>query len=279
MSSNINNTIKYVRGQVWYVKDNSPISKYDQDNSIEHGNRPYLIFSSNEGNAYSPIVSGIPITSKIKSKSVNYTYRDFKGDDYCILCNMLTPISKSCITRYMYTLSDEDMKEVEKRVLIAYGMYQYMHNFDMIYTFDQLNSVINGIVNSRVQELMQSKDYYRVSLEDMKNTVDKLVKDYRDDTRDSNSDKDDDSLVTCNQESVNIIVNSDNSKKTRSNSTMKRNSWTLDMCQQFLDDYSNLTKENLCKKYHISLKSICSRKHLCSVKLLQNKDSNEMTRQ
>ena len=124
MSSNINNTIKYVRGQVWYVKDSSPISKYDQDNSIEHGNRPYLIFSSNEGNAYSPIVSGIPITSKIKQKSVNYTYRDFKGDDYCILCNMLTPISKICITRYMYTLSDEDMKEVEKRVLIAYGMYE-----------------------------------------------------------------------------------------------------------------------------------------------------------
>ena len=93
----------------------------------------------------------------------------------------------------MYTLSDEDMKEVEKRVLIAYGMYQYIHNFDMIYTFDQLNSFINGIVNSRVKELMQSKDYCRVSLEDMKNTVDKLVKDYRDDNRDSNSDKDNDS--------------------------------------------------------------------------------------
>ena len=132
----MNRTCRYIRGSVWYaVGDDVLENKYKSNSRVQKGNRYVIIFSSDEGNVSSDIVSVIPCSTQIQKKlSINVPVKGYDGKDQIALCNMLMPIDKSQLIEYKYTLSSDVMKEVEKGVLIANEMKCYIKNSEAAYT-------------------------------------------------------------------------------------------------------------------------------------------------
>ena len=62
-------TCKYTRGSVWYGLDLSTENKYMSTDHLQHGNRQFIVFSSDEGNVTSPNVSVIPLSTKTQKNS------------------------------------------------------------------------------------------------------------------------------------------------------------------------------------------------------------------
>lgn len=164
----------FMRGQVWYRNNHSN----GKTSSIQEGERPVLIFSNNYGNASSSFVNVIPLTSEHKpSMPINVIIKNLSGYTQVALCNQLYPCDKDELRDYQYTVSDLTMSRIEKGVMIANGLDKYIKNVDISYSFDQLKSVIEGIVESRVSEILKDRkrNESAVTPDVINSMVDRLV--------------------------------------------------------------------------------------------------------
>lgn len=152
--SNIDLPNVFIRGQVWYRNSHSN----GKTSSIQERERPVLIFSNDYGNASSSFVNVIPLTSERKpSMPINVIIKNLSGYNQVALCNQLYPCDKDELRDYQYTVSDLTMSRIEKGVMIANGLDRYIKNVDISYSFDQLKSIIEGIVESRVSKILKDR--------------------------------------------------------------------------------------------------------------------------
>lgn len=111
-------------GEVYYMK-------FGGKGSEQSGWRPGLVFQNNVGNAYSPNIIALPLTSSIK-KTSQPTHVVVKADDSglrqnsMVLCENPERMSKDRIGSYMTTLSADYMKQVAKANLIATSAISYL---------------------------------------------------------------------------------------------------------------------------------------------------------
>lgn len=164
----------FMRGQVWYRNNHSN----GKTSSIQEGERPVLIFSNDYGNASSSFVNVIPLTLERKpSMPINVIIKNLSGYNQVALCNQLYPCDKNELRDYQYTVSDLTMSRIEKGVMIANGLDKYIKNVDIAYSFDQLKSVIEGIVESRVNKIMKDRkrNESAVTPDVINSMVDRLV--------------------------------------------------------------------------------------------------------
>lgn len=111
-------------GEVYYMK-------FGGKGSEQSGWRPGLVFQNNVGNAYSPNIIALPLTSSIK-KTSQPTHVVVKADDSglrqnsMVLCENPERMSKDRIGAYMTTLSADYMKQVAKANLIATSAISYL---------------------------------------------------------------------------------------------------------------------------------------------------------
>lgn len=114
--------ITYRRGQVWWR------ARKDEDTEerlpgVTTRNRPYLIISSDRGNASSPSVLTAKLTTSTKDpKSVNVQFTDDQGYTRTVLCNQIEAVPKQELTEYITTLNDKTMDEVSKALCKALGI-------------------------------------------------------------------------------------------------------------------------------------------------------------
>lgn len=111
-------------GEVYYMK-------FGGKGSEQSGWRPGLVFQNNVGNAYSPNIIALPLTSSIK-KTSQPTHVVVMADDSglrqnsMVLCENPERMSKDRIGAYMTTLSADYMKQVAKANLIATSAISYL---------------------------------------------------------------------------------------------------------------------------------------------------------
>lgn len=111
-------------GEVYYMK-------FGGKGREQSGWRPGLVFQNNVGNAYSPNIIALPLTSSIK-KTSQPTHVVVKADDSglrqnsMVLCENPERMSKDRIGAYMTTLSADYMKQVAKANLIATSAISYL---------------------------------------------------------------------------------------------------------------------------------------------------------
>ena len=111
-------------GEVYYMK-------FGGKGSEQSGWRPGLVFQNNVGNAYSPNIIALPLTSSIK-KTSQPTHVVVKADDSglrqnsMVLCENPERMSKDRVGAYMTTLSADYMKQVAKANLIATSAISYL---------------------------------------------------------------------------------------------------------------------------------------------------------
>lgn len=99
--------------------------------SEQSGWRPGLVFQNNVGNAHSPNVIALPLTSSIK-KTAQPTHVLVRAADSglkldsVVLCENPERMSKDRVGAYITSLSDHYMKEVAKASLLASSAISYL---------------------------------------------------------------------------------------------------------------------------------------------------------
>lgn len=95
--------------------------------SIQQGNRPYIVISSNSGCISSPVISVIPCTTKFKSLSVNVTLSyNIKGLPMQALCNQIQTIPRELLlsSNYIGRVTDMDLSNIDEAICKAYSLHQ-----------------------------------------------------------------------------------------------------------------------------------------------------------
>lgn len=105
--------------------------------SEQHGWRPGVIFQNNIGNAKSPNVIVLPLTTNLKKINMP-THVLLKAEDIglkkdsMVLCENPERMSKSKLGRYVTTLTEEQMAEVAKANLLATSAVSFLDETTLI---------------------------------------------------------------------------------------------------------------------------------------------------
>lgn len=105
--------------------------KFSGSGNEQNGWRPGLVFQNNMGNAHSPNIIALPLTSSIK-KTGQPTHVIIRAadsglrKDSMVLCENPERMSKERVGRYITTLSDEYMKQIAEANLLATGAIAYL---------------------------------------------------------------------------------------------------------------------------------------------------------
>lgn len=99
--------------------------------SEQSGLRPGLVFQNNVGNAHSPNIIALPLTSALKkigqpTHVVIHASEGGLAKDSVVLCENPEKMSKERIGRFLTKLSDEDMKRVTEANLLATSAIAYL---------------------------------------------------------------------------------------------------------------------------------------------------------
>lgn len=107
------------------------LMKFGGSGSEQSGWRPGVVFQNNMGNAYSPNIIALPLTSSLK-KTNQPTHVIIKAADSglrrdsMVLCENPERMSKERLGQYITTLSEEHMRQVAEANLLATGAIAYL---------------------------------------------------------------------------------------------------------------------------------------------------------
>lgn len=105
--------------------------KFEGSGSEQSGWRPGVVFQNNVGNAYSPNIIALPLTSALK-KMDQPTHVLIRASDSgllkdsIVLCENPERMSKLKVGKYITTLSDKYMKMVTEANLLATSAVSYL---------------------------------------------------------------------------------------------------------------------------------------------------------
>ena len=107
------------------------LMRFAGDAREQDGWRPGLVFQNNTGNAHSPNIIALPLTSSIKKQGqpthvVVSAANSGLQRDSMVLCENPQRMSKSKLGRYITTLSDDYMKKVTIANLLATSAISYL---------------------------------------------------------------------------------------------------------------------------------------------------------
>lgn len=117
--------------------------------SEQHGWRPGVVFQNNVGNAHSPNIIALPLTSSIKKVCqpthvlISAKESGLKKDSV-VLCENPERMSKDRIGKYLTTLSDADMAKVAEANILASAAIAYIDP-DMLLSLWQRALALNAM--------------------------------------------------------------------------------------------------------------------------------------
>lgn len=89
----------------------------DTYSHVQTGRRPCVIVQNNLGNAFSPTLIVVPLTTKIKK--TNMPVHVVIGDKEMALCECILTISKKQVISYMKSLDAKTMKRIDDALSIS----------------------------------------------------------------------------------------------------------------------------------------------------------------
>lgn len=240
----MNESLKYKRGTVWWFHDKHSV---DPEDHVQRGNRPVLVVSSDEGNSTNPTVVCLAITTKVeKNKTINVIIKNDKDEDNTVLCNQFKTVNKSQLTKYVYTLSDKDMKRVEEGMITALQLNYLMDALLCTYSIDQLNSMIEGIIVKKVKQIKSESKKTILSASEVYSKIDGLIS----------------NLTSTSSPNQSIESTETNISK------LPHRVWTESVMRSYLEDVDTLSKEEMVAKYQLKKNSDVSKyKTYCKKRL------------
>lgn len=130
MSENQQSSMAPMIGDVYLMK-------FEGSGNEQSGWRPGVVFQNNVGNAYSPNVIALPLTSSIKKTNQPTHVVVLAADtglrrDSMVLCENPEKMSKARIGKYLTRLPDEYMKKIAAANLLATAAISFLSEADLL---------------------------------------------------------------------------------------------------------------------------------------------------
>lgn len=126
------------------------LMKFIGDGSEQSGWRPGVVFQNNTGNAYSPNIIALPLTSSLK-KTDQPTHVIIKADDSglkrdsMVLCENPERMSKRRIGEYITTVSESYMSQIAIASLLSSSAISFIEP-DMLLCIWQKACMLNEVL-------------------------------------------------------------------------------------------------------------------------------------
>lgn len=108
---------RYIRGQVWWLKDNNP----QYDGNVQGGSRPVIIVSNDMANRFSNNLTIIPCTSQDKKDLPTHIELEINGPSIALAEDIKT-VSKERMGGYIGTCDEELINKIDNAMKIALGL-------------------------------------------------------------------------------------------------------------------------------------------------------------
>lgn len=106
------------RGQIWIADLGSNVG------SVQSKIRPVIVIQNNVGNKFAPTVNVLPMTSNnCKRLPPHYTlHNSCLNKESTVLSESITTISIKQLIRYKGIIEDNDLKEIERKLINQLGI-------------------------------------------------------------------------------------------------------------------------------------------------------------
>lgn len=260
------------RGMVFWF---DPTKTYNQTNqyvtsqgSYEHShiqnyNRPWLVVSSDYINFSTSVCTIVPITTEKEGKKdcdYHYTF-EVDGKMVTLLLEQIRTVDMGALGDFFYCLSDDFMRIVDKLILGLFCSSNTSHTTTLLEgdSSDTLSSTSFDLSGNLPLVALESEpeNYSEGEGEKKKVTQNsKYVKDYS-------------GLSQVERFNARYGIKTEPEKEDKPKA--KRTKWDTKMAEEYLDDFSKLTVEEIMKKWDLpTRKSVSQRKYYCT-KLLEKK--------
>ena len=147
------------RGQVWWIRDPYSVG------AEEALGRPGVIVSSERGNKTSPAVNMIYCTSRPRAMSHTPTFR-INGVMSTLMCDQIITVDKTRLTRYVTTIPDTVMREVDNglRTVLGLDIVDPRREREVVELKEKLERNESALVDAQI-ECAVHKRMYEVTLE------------------------------------------------------------------------------------------------------------------
>ena len=107
-------TIK--RGDIWLC------DLPDVSDNVQCGTRPVVIVQNDTGNIYSPLVVVVPLTTRAKKPMPTHCSVSTQGRASLALCETILTINKRNLHKYLDTVSESEMAQIDRCIKIELGL-------------------------------------------------------------------------------------------------------------------------------------------------------------
>lgn len=234
-----------------------------------YGMRGYLVVSNDVNNMYSNTCNILPISSSSRDDLPMRVKFNYQGKDLEIMCEHIYTVNTEELLRYAYTLSDEIMSQVDKALSSQLGIVSEQER-QINLSLDRLESIIQGIITQKASEILTPKKADEVDIQDAidrisegllskvgvpsdviapKSTSSQIDKFYQ---RYPQMRQNQDEVVRPSVK-VESTPNDTEGKAGKPNSSTSspapRRKWTIESMQEFMDDVSRLSPQEMVKNY------------------------------
>lgn len=265
--------------------------------SVQHGKRPWLVVSNDDGNQSSYTCNIVPLTAEDKTDIPVHIHFEYEGKHNTILCEQPRTVDKVALGGYICTLSDELMYKVEKAMQIQLSMRPLCTyaDFTLDNVVDHLRAIIDHIIQEKSKMLeQQSQTQNRggvvpmSKIEDAAIELGSMIEDLMGVTpsvdpkmvaEEKPKQEEKPKILAAKQPATPSTGNSQvdkfnqrmekthqlqSDKNIKTEKKSKRNSWTTESRQKYLDDCESMTPQELMKKYNFStIQSVFQTKYAC----------------
>lgn len=105
------------RGQIYFIKKGKPA-----EGSEQRAERPGVIVSNNANNAHSDVYEVVFMTTKPKTDLPTHFTIESALKTSLVLCEQINSVHKDRIGTWIGTLSEEEMKELDKCLAVSVGL-------------------------------------------------------------------------------------------------------------------------------------------------------------
>lgn len=107
------------RGQIYFIKKGKPA-----EGSEQRAERPGVIVSNNANNAHSDVYEVVFMTTKPKTDLPTHFTIESALKTSLVLCEQINSVHKDRIGTWIGTLSEEEMKELDKCLAVSVGLQE-----------------------------------------------------------------------------------------------------------------------------------------------------------
>lgn len=181
----MNDLIK--RGDILLINLESKIGS-----SIQSGTRPCVVISNEKANQFSPVITVVPLTSKVKKMMPTHVYLGIESNlvqDSIVLCEQIMTISKSQIDHKLGECPQYKIKLIDRAIKIQTSMLtpiDYNYISDKVFSIRKLKELCD-MCRGDNQDLNKM---YELAIKDLKfycNDYGKSYTEFYNDIKDNNT--------------------------------------------------------------------------------------------